>query len=282
MVADRSRILTLVLHAAVVVCAAISLVPLLWVVAASIKTGPDLFQYTFLPTDGGGWRRLTLANFATLFGERPMLTWLTNSLFLASTQTLLVVLLGSFGGFGLARYEFAGKRLLTVVMFASMMLPSQVLLPSLYAQIDRIGMMNTYGAILVPGAVSALAMLLFRQAMAGIPEELLAAARVDGCSEWRLWWEVALPYVRPMVGACALMTFVSTWNSLLWPQLVLKDESRVTLPVGLSTISALPQYQADYGVVMAGTVVSIAPVVALFVYMQREFVEGLTSGSIRS
>jgi len=104
---------------------------------------------------------------------------------------------------------------------------------------------------------------------------------VDGCSEVRVWWSVALPVVRPMIGAYTLMAFLGTWNSFLWPQLVLKDESKYTLPIGLSNLSSLPELQTDYGVIMAGTIISIAPVMVLFLILQRELIEGLTSGSVK-
>ena len=279
MIERRHPLATVLLHVALVASAGVAVIPFVWVICASIKRGEDLFAYTFLPLDG--LHRLTLSNYQRLLTEVPMQRWALNSIFLAATHTVMAVLLSSLGGFALAKYEFAGKRLLMGVMLATLLLPGQVLLPSLYEQLDRVGWVNSYFGILIPGAVSVFGMLLFRQAMRGVPDELLAAARVDGCSEFRLWWDIALPCVRPMVGAYTLMGFLSTWNSFLWPQIVLKDEAKYTLPIGLSSLTALPEYQSDYGILMAGTVLSIAPVLLLFLALQREMIDGLTTGAVK-
>ena len=278
MIERRTRPITILLHAALIALAVLSLLPFIWVACASVKQGEDLFTYMFLPPD---LSRLTLSNFPRVFAGRPMTAWIVNSVFLASAHTVIVVLLSSLGGFALAKYDFAGKRLLMAMMLATLLLPGQVLLPSLYEQIDRLEWVNSYFGILIPGAVSVFGMFLFRGAMRGVPDELLAAARVDGCSEFRLWWDVALPWVRPMVGAYTLMAFLATWNSFLWPQLVLKDEQKYTLPIGLAQLQGLPEFQSDYGVLMAGTVIGVAPVLLLFLVLQRELIEGLTSGSMK-
>lgn len=271
--------MTVALNLLVIALACISAIPLVWVLCASLKSGDALFTHMFLPPEG--FRGLGLSNYARLLSDRPMMLWIVNSAFLASTHTVIVVILSSLGGFALAKYEFTGKRFCMGLMLVTMLLPGQVILPSLYEMIDRIGWVNSYLGILVPGAVSVFGIFLFKQAMQTVPDELLSAARVDGCSEVRVWWSVALPVVRPMIGAYTLMAFLGTWNSFLWPQLVLKDESKYTLPIGLSNLSSLPELQTDYGVIMAGTIISIAPVMVLFLILQRELIEGLTSGSVK-
>src|SRR5205823_12615147 len=130
-----------------------------------------------------------------------------------------------------------------VIMLATMLLPSQVLLGSMYELMNKLGWMNTYFGILVPGAVSVFGMFLFRQAMTGVPDELLEAGRVDGCSELRLWWDVALPVVRPMTGAYTLMSFMTAWNSYLWPQVILQDQANYTLSVGLAGMLGLAGFE---------------------------------------
>src|SRR5206468_9617678 len=145
----------------------------------------------------------------------------------------------------------------------------------------RFGWINSYWSIIVPGAVSVFGMFLFRQAMNGVPDELLQAGRVDGCSELRLWWEVALPVVRPMVGAYTLLSFLGSWNAFLWPQIVLQDESRYTLPLGLSGMIGLAEYETRYGVLMAGTLLAVLPVLVLFFVLQRDFIAGLTGGAVK-
>src|SRR5439155_14132245 len=158
---------------------------------------------------------------------------------------------------------------------------SQVLLPSSYELMYKIGWLDSYAAIIVPGAVSVFGMFLFMQAMKTVPDELLQAGRVDGCSELRLWWEVALPIVRPMIGAYTLLSFMGAWNSFLWPQIVLQSQNKYTLPVGLTNMLGLPEYQTPYGVLMTGTFLSIVPVAILFFILQRDFITGLASGAVK-
>ena len=270
---------TLVLHLLLALCATIFLLPFLWLLCASVKRTDDLFAYAFLPWDH--LNRLTLDNFRALFDRQPFGRWLVNSVFLASTQTVLTVTLSSLGGFALAKYQFAGKKLAMGLMLGTLLLPAQVLLPSEYELMYHFGWVDSYAAILVPGAVSIFGVFLFRQAMLGVPDDLLHAGRVDGCSELRLWWDVVMPAVRPMTGAFTLLSFLAAWNSFLWPQIVLQDERKYPLPVGLANLVGLPEYQANYGILMAATLLSILPVAALFFALQRDFVSGLTSGAVK-
>jgi arabinooligosaccharide transport system permease protein len=266
-------------HFVLLVAALIALTPFVWMMCATLKRREDLFGYVFLPWDN--LHRLTLDNFRALFTKEPFARWLINSLFLASTNTVLVVTLSSLGGFALAKYRFAGKRPLMLSMLTTMLLPGQVMLPGASKMMYELGWMNSYWAIVLPGAVSVFGAFLFSQAMQAVPDELLQAGRVDGCSELRLWWEVALPMVRPMVGAFTLLSFLASWNSFLWPQIILHEETKYTLPIGLANMVQLPEYRLDYGILMAGTLLSIIPVVILFFVLQRDFIAGLASGAVK-
>ena len=270
---------TLALNIGLLVLAAAALTPFAWLICATLKRGEDLFRYTFLPWDD--LNRLTLANFHTLFDQQPFFRWMLNSIFLASAQTVVVVTLSSLGGFALAKYRFRGRGVLMMLMLATMMLPGVVMLPGSYLLVYAIGWMNSYAAIIIPGAVSVFGMFLFMQAMRGVPDELLQAGRIDGCSELRLWWDVALPIVRPMTGAFTLLTFLGTWNAFLWPQVVLQSEEKYTLPIGLANMMALPEYRTEYGVLMAGTLLAVVPVMILFLALQRDFVSGLSAGAVK-
>jgi ABC-type glycerol-3-phosphate transport system permease component len=258
--------------------AAVTLVPFVWVVCAAFKTPADQVAHQFLP---GRWTDVTLDNFRTLFARERFGEWMANSIFLASAYTIVVVPLSSLGGFALAKYRFRGQRVLMGVMLATMLVPGQVLLLPNYEVMYRLGWLDSFAAILVPSAVSVFGMFLYRQAMLNVPDELLQAGRVDGCSELRLWWEVALPIVRPMTGAYTLLSFMGAWNSFLWPQVVLQSPHKYTLPIGLANMAGMPEYQANFGVLMAATLLSVLPVAVLFVALQREFVAGLASGAVK-
>lgn len=280
-------------HLMLVILAIFCLFPFAWLICATLKTDKDMFNYLLLPwgsfdNDGAhhanvsqGMSRLTTGNFSLLFSTKPFLRWLINSIFLSSLHTTIVVTLSSMGGFALAKYEFAGKKPLMLMMLATMVIPGQVLLPSNITIMHQLGWLNTYWAVLVPGAVSVFGMFLFMQAMKSVPDELLQCGRLDGCSELRLWWEVALPIVRPMIGAFTLMSFMSSWNSFLWPQIVLQDESLYTLSIGLSSLVGLPTMDTPYGMLMAGTLMSVIPVVILFFALQRDFISGLATGAVK-
>jgi len=269
----------LAVHAALLAAAAVGLAPFLWMCCAAFKRPEDVFGSAFLPPHP--LHDLTPGNFAMLFHSTPFARWLLNSLFVSSTQTVLVVTFSSLGGFALAKYRFRGKKPLLGLMLLTLVLPALALLPGAYLLMYDFGWINSYAAIIVPGSVSVLGMFLFRQAMLSVPDDLLHAARVDGCSEIRIWWEIALPIVRPMVGAYTLLSFLGAWNSYLWPQVVLQDQAKFTLPIGLAGMLSLPEYQTQYGVLMAGTLLSVLPVMLLFFVLQKDFVSGLASGAIK-
>ena len=252
-------------YVALIIAAAVALVPMVWLVRAAF-------------TRDGAY---TSDHFRRLLIERAFVEWLVNSIFIACTQTVAAVLLCSMSGFALAKYRFRARRALMLLMLLTVLLPAQVLVPSSYELIWRLNWVDTYAAILIPGAVSVFGVFLFRQAMLAVPNELLHAARVDGCGELRLWWEIAMPIARPMVGAFTLMSFIASWNSYLWPQIVLQDERKYTLPIGLANMLSATVSAADYGALMAGTLLSIVPVIALFIFLQRDFMSGLTSGALK-
>lgn len=265
----------------ITVCAvaALWLLPFVWMLCASFKAPSDFFSSTFLPW--GDLGRLTLDNYRALFEKFPFLVWLLNSLFLASAQTVIVVLLSSLGGFALATYRFRGRGAVMALLLLTLLVPGQVLLPSTYELVNSFGWINRYAAILIPGALSVFGILLFRAAMGAVPIELLHAARIDGAGELRLWWDIALPSVRPTVGAFTLMTFTGTWNSFLWPQIVLQDEGKYHLPIGMTSLVGLPEHDVPYGLLMAGTLLSILPVVALFALLHRDFHTGVMTGAVK-
>jgi ABC-type glycerol-3-phosphate transport system permease component len=271
---------SLIVHAVLAVAAGLAVVPFVWLVCASVKPHAYVFSVPFLPWDDLG--AVTGRNYTRLFEVAPFGRWVVNSLFLASGQTVVAVALSSLGGYAMAKYRFRGRGVVFGLVIATMLLPGQVLLPSSYELMYHLGWVNSYAAILAPGAVSALGMYLFRQAMIAVPDELLDAARLDGCGELRLWWDIALPAVRPMTGAFTLLTFTGHWNSFVWPQIILHDEGKYTLPIALAGMIGAPGFETEYGMLMAATLLSILPVALLFVVLQRDVIDGLVSGAIKA
>ncbi|MCS6776016.1 MAG: carbohydrate ABC transporter permease [Chloroherpetonaceae bacterium] len=253
--------------------AGLTLVPMVWLVAATTKGPDDLFSYTFFAP------RLTLYNFTELFTRVPFVRYTMNSLFLSCTVVLIQLFFSSLAGFALAKYTFPGKKALMVLMLSTLLIPGQVVMAPLYELIYRLGLVDRYAGLIVPGAVNVFGIFLFRQSMLQVPDELLHAARIDGCSEFQLYRDIVIPVSRPMIGAFCLISFMSNWNNFLWPQIILHSSERFTLPIGLNQMVGL--YQQQYGMLMAGTLLSVLPVVALFLMLQREFVAGLTAGAVK-
>ncbi len=269
----KKQLLQVALYTALIACTIVMLTPMVWLIAASMKGPDDLFHYIFFAP------RLSLHNFRQLFSDIPFLRFLMNSVFVAGTTVLVQLFFSSLGGFALAKYEFRGKKIIMIVMLATMMIPVQVLMAPLYELIYRMRLVDSYLGLIVPGAVSVFGMFLFRQSMLQIPDDLLQAGRIDGCNEFRLYWNIAIPISRPMIGAFCLISFMGSWNSFLWPQIILHTQERFTLTIGLNQMVGL--YAQEYGALMAGTLLSVLPVVILFFLLQKEFISGLAAGAIK-
>ena len=224
------------------------------------------------------WDKFT-ANYRNLWKTVPFNRYFINSVFIATASTLLTLFFCSLGGYAFAKYRFRGQKILFGILLASMMVPFQVLLVPLFGLMYDIGWLNSYKAIIIPFSVGAFGVFLMRQFIVTIPTELLDAARIDGCSEFGIYYRIVLPIIKPALGALTIYSFLGSWNGYLWPLIILRDESKYTLPIGLANLVGI--YRQDYGMLMAGTLLSLMPIVILFLAMQREFVQGITLGSVK-
>lgn len=266
--------------------ATLILTPLIWVYCSVFKRNDVLMAYPFLPPPGRWGETLGLDNFRRLFTPRvslqgPIVFWqyLLNSLFLASAATMIQMFFCSLGGYALAKFRFTGRRQLMLFMLGSMMLPGMLFLAPMFELMYRLGWMDTYAALLVPGAATAFGIFLFKQAMQAVPDSLIEAARVDGAGEFFIYWRIIMPLVQPMTAAFCLIVFMGQWNAFLSPQIYLQSTYKLTVPVVLSQF--MTQYNDDYGMFLSGTALAILPIAALFLALQREFIAGLTSGAVK-
>jgi ABC-type glycerol-3-phosphate transport system permease component len=264
-----------VIYVVLTVVCVITLVPIVWLVAATTKRPDEVLsvQYPLFSPHP------TLQNFVDLFAKVPFMRYFMNSVFITCATVITQLFFSSLGGFALAKYEFKGKGFIVGLMIATMMIPGTITLAPSYELMFRLGLIDTYQGLIIPGAVSVFGMFLFRQAIQAVPDELIHAARIDGCTEFGIYWNVVMPVVRPMIGAFCLMTFMGTWNGFLWPQILLHSQERFTLPIALNQMIGL--YNNEYGMLMAGTLLSVLPVVVLFFALQKEFVAGLTTGAVK-
>ncbi len=265
----------------------VMLLPFVWLICAAFKDQSVLNAYTFLPPISKiSSATINLSSYHALFTEKPTVQgpvsfwrYIGNSLFLASAGTFISLVFSSMGAYALAKHRFAGKGAVMTFMLASLAIPSVVMLAPNFEVIWRLGWMDSYKALLVPGAVSVFGIFLFRQAMLGVPDDLIEAGRIDGCSEFRIYLMLVMPLVRPMTGAFCLISFLGSWNSFLAPNIYLQSQNKLTLPVVLNQY--IGTYASQYGVFLAGTLLAIIPPAILFFSLQREFISGLTSGAVK-
>jgi ABC-type glycerol-3-phosphate transport system permease component len=282
----RKRTADSLVYTLLLVCAGITLIPFLYLLCSAIKTREAFFTAHFLPWGDGflglDWNGLTLEHFRVLFTD-PSLGFaraIVNSVFYASIASVLATLCAAMGGYALAKFAFRANRLLTALVLASLIVPGPLLLAPGYQLIYRLGLLDSFAGLILPGIAPAFGVFLFRQAMLNsVPLDLMEAARVDGCGEIRLFFTMILPLVKPMVGAFLLITFMGAWNNFLQPQIVLQTPEKFPLAVAIAQLKGL--YGIDYGLLMAGTLISIVPVMVLFLLLQKDFVSGLTAGAVK-
>ncbi len=261
--------------------------PFAWLVAAAFKDKSVLNEYILLPppSEWSG-ETLNLNNFRELFAPAelvhfkiPFWRFILNSTVYTTVSVCAQLVLSSLGGYALAKYEFRGKRLLMAFILGSMMVPYILLLAPIYKLAVGWGIVNTLWGLILQGIVSAYGIFLFRQACMSVPDEMLDAGRIDGCSELRLYFNLVMPLVRPMAAAFCLVSFLQHWNAFFAPNVFLHSYDNLTLPIVLRIY--LSGYTNDMGVFLAGTLLAMVPPAVLFFALQREFISGLTSGALK-
>lgn len=260
-----------------VLCALI-LLPFYAIALASFKPGQELIRYGLnLSFDTSV---MSFNNYMYLFtGDHAYFTWFFNSILLTVVQVALTLLISATVAYGFAAYEFKGKNFLFICVLLIMMVPFEILLLPLYTLIHNLGMMNSYSAIVLPGIASAATIFFFRQYLSGIPKEIIAAGRVDGASEYGIYIRLILPIMKPSFAAMAILNGMNSWNNFLWPFMVLSDERKYTLPIGLKTL--LTPYGNNYDLLIVGSFFSIIPIFILFVAFQKYFIDGMTAGAVK-
>ncbi len=265
------------LYATLVLLALVYVAPLAWALSSSFKARSEIFAFPprLWPDPA------TLANYANLLAEHPFWNWMLMRTGVALLSTVATVLFCSLAGFGFAKYEFRGKRLLFDVMFSSLAIPFAVILVPLFILVAKLGLAHPLFALIVPWVAPAFGIFMMRQyTEQSIPDELLHAARIDGCSEPRIFWSVVLPLLRPALGALGVWSFLTTYNTLLWPLVVVSEPQYYTVPLGLQALFGAEGRQ--YDLVMAGSVLATIPAVVVFILLRKQLVSGLTAGAVKS
>lgn len=271
-----TRLADLFLNVVVAVGGVFMLVPFVWMFTASFKSTTEIFRpATILPES------LNLNNYIRLFSQWPFARWFVNSLLVAGTTTLAVLLFCSMAGFAFSKYRFRGRTQLFLGLLGSAMIPFPILVIPLFVLVSNLGWTNSLIALVVPFTAPAIGIFLMRQYMEYVPSELLDAPRIDGAGELRIYFQIVLPIVRPGLATLAIITFINSWNNFLWPLVVMRREASMTLPVGMANmLTAVSAGTArPYGPAMAAATLVSVPTIIVFLLVQRYYIAGIASGA---
>lgn len=256
-------------------CAALTVFPLVWMLSVSFMTPGEAshFPPPLLPSHP------TLANYRELFAQAGIGRYFANSVMLAVAATLLSLMFNVGAGYAFAKLRFRGRERIFKLLLGALVIPAQVAMLPLFLILKQMGLVNTYIGVLVPAAASIFGIFLVRQYALTIPDALLEAARLDGASELRIFRSIVLPLLSPILVTLSIFSFLGSWNDFMWPLIVLTDKDLYTLPVALASLSR--EHVVDYEMMMAGSVLTIFPVLLLFLGLQRYYIQGLLMGSVK-
>jgi ABC-type glycerol-3-phosphate transport system permease component len=265
----------IIVYFTLLVGALISLFPFYWMLISSFKPREDMFKFPpeLFP------ERFSLLGFSNLLTKTLFARNMFNSFLVAIVFTILSVFLCSLCGYAFAKLRFPGRNFLFGVVIATMSLPFEVTLVPLFNLMAKIHWVNTYAAVIVPFAATAWGVFLMRQALLDIPDELLDAARIDGASEFQIYYKVVVPVSKPALGALATLQFLASWNDYIWPLIVLTENKMMTVPVALALFKS--GYFADYSSIAAGALLASLPIILVFFVLQKYFVSGALFGSVK-
>ncbi|WP_338787294.1 carbohydrate ABC transporter permease [Metabacillus sp. FJAT-53654] len=275
---EKSSLLVWVANISFIIISFIALFPILNLLISSFRPSSELMRngislvfdpstlslnnYTYIITQGGNYW-----------------SWFINSLSISAITIILSLFFSSMVGYALALYDFKGRNLIFGFVLFILMVPFEILMLPLFQLMINMNLINTYTAVILPAVVAPVAVFFFRQYAIGLPKELMDAARIDGASEYGIFFKIMLPLMAPSMAAMAILQGLGSWNNFLWPLIVLRSNDMFTLPIGLATL--LTPYGNNYDILIAGSVMTIVPIIILFIFFQRYFVAGLTVGGVK-
>jgi multiple sugar transport system permease protein/alpha-1,4-digalacturonate transport system permease protein len=253
----------------------VMLFPLYWMLATAIRPRTELFSGGFhlFPSD------LVWSNFSEAWGKLPFTQFYVNSLIIAAIAVVITVFINLLAGYTFAKYDFPGRNIIFLLLISTLMIPIQVIMVPEFLIITKLGWVNTYAGVIVPRAAEAFGIFMVRQFMVSIPDELIEAARLDGAGEFKIFWKVVLPLSWPVVAVLTIFTFMWRWNDFAWPLVVLQDRASYTVTLGLNLMKG--QFFTDWTGIMSMSLVSILPMLLVFIFFQRYFIQGIASTGIK-
>ncbi|MFZ5516908.1 MAG: carbohydrate ABC transporter permease [Candidatus Zhuqueibacterota bacterium] len=263
------------LHLVMLIAAFLTIVPFIWMVSASFMKsgGASTFPPRFIP------ETFVLDQYITLFNKLNVGRYFFNSFLLATSVTIVSLFINSLAGYAFSKFAFRGKQSIFALLLTSMIIPGQVTMLPVFLILNKLYLLNTYFGIILPGMASIFAIFLIRQYLFSVPDSLIEAARIDGADDFMIYWKIILPLAAPVLVTLALFTFMGTWNDFLWPLIVLTRQDMFTLPVALANL--LGEYAHDVELMMAGAVITVMPIIFIFIFLQKYYIRGIMLGSVK-
>lgn len=271
----KLNILTLLKYAVVILGCVIMVMPFLWMVSTSLKErgATMVFPPEFFP------EHLLIDNYREVIDRFPMLTFMKNSIIVSLTTTVGTIVVSSMAAYAFARMRFKGRNALFLLYLSTMMIPSQVIMIPQFILLKNLGWIDTYQGLILPNLFGVFGVFLMRQAFLSIPDELEEAAFMDGASHWTVFTKVDLPLVKPTIATLFIFTFMQSWNNYLWPLIVTSSREMATLPLGLALLQG--RWSTNWNLVMAGVVISVVPILAVYLFAQKYFIQGMTMSGMK-
>ncbi|HZW39395.1 MAG TPA: carbohydrate ABC transporter permease [Ignavibacteriaceae bacterium] len=265
----------ILLYSLVIFISLITLIPFLWMVSASFMSMGEAssFPPRFIP------EHFTLEHYITLFTNLNLTRYFINSVIISTGVTLVSLLVNTMGGYAFAKFRFKRKKTLFNFLLSSMIIPAQVTMLPVFLILKNLGLINTYFAIIIPGMASIFGIFLIRQFVMGIPDSLIEAAKMDGAGDFEIYYKVIIPLCRPILITLGIFTFMGAWNDFLWPLIVMTDSNMYTMPVALASLSG--EHRDDTELMMAGSFLTVLPVIIVFLALQKYYIKGIMMGGVK-
>ena len=251
----------------------VMITPIIFMVSTSFKSGQEVYVLSIFPDAP------TLKNYLFILEESKFLKWMLNSLWVATFSTASVLFFDSLVGYTLAKFSFRGRQLIFIAILSTLMIPTEMLIIPWYMMSRTFGWIDTYWGIAFPGLMTGFGTFLMRQFFVSLPDELIDAARIDGWSEFSIWWRIAMPLVVPALSALAIFHFLGNWTAFIWPLIVTNDPEIYTIPVGIASFNG--EFQMDWEVVMTASALATLPTLAVFLLLQRFIIRGIMLAGLK-
>ncbi len=264
-----------ILYSILIVSAVLCLLPFIWMISASFMANghANVYPPRFFPD------KFTLVQYKNLFTRLNLARYFLNSVVVSVSVTVISLVINSMAAFAFAKYRFAGKKNLFNLLLSFMIVPAQVTMLPLFLMLKYMGLINTYLAVIIPGMTSVFGIFLIRQYLLAIPDSLIESAKMDGATDFQIYMRLIIPLAKPILVTLAIFTFMGTWNDFLWPLIAMTNDSMYTLPVALANL--MGEHNQDTELMMAGSVITILPIMLVFLSLQKYYIRGIMMGSVK-